>query len=253
MAWPDGVDRLILDEIDSTNEEARRRARAGSVAFAERPLWIMARRQTAGRGRRGNAWIAPEGNLNATLLMRPVQPAAQAALLGFVACLACAELLDAYAPQAKVTVKWPNDALLNGGKVAGVLLESEGAGSRLDWLAIGVGVNLAHRPELAEAAGGGLAPTSLRAAGAAVPTPQEALETLAAAFDRRARVLAEQGFAPIREEWLSRAARLGEQVEARLPRETLRGVFEGLDADGAMILRTAQGPRAIAAAQVHFP
>ncbi|SES94468.1 biotin--[acetyl-CoA-carboxylase] ligase [Oceanicella actignis] len=255
MNWPEGVGRLILDEIDSTNEEARRRARSRAAAggWDGRPLWIMARRQLAGRGRRGAPWTAPEGNLNATLLMRPEAPAAQAALLSFAACLAVAELLDAHAPGGRVALKWPNDALLDGGKVAGVLLESEGAGPRLDWLAIGVGVNLAAHPQLPPEARGAFPPTSLRAAGAMAPRPEEALEILAAAFARRAARMAREGFAPIREEWLARAARLGQTIEARLPGRVLRGVFEDVDGEGALVLRTGDGPVRIAAAEVHFP
>jgi BirA family transcriptional regulator, biotin operon repressor / biotin---[acetyl-CoA-carboxylase] ligase len=249
MAFPEGVDRLILDEIDSTNEEARRRAHEGAVG----PVWIMARRQHAGRGRRGAVWRAPEGNLNATLLLRPRMSPAQAALLSFVGCLAVAELLDACAPRAAVAVKWPNDALLDGGKVAGVLLESEGRSGALDWLAVGIGVNLAHRPELPEGERGAFPPVSLRAAGVIPPSPEEALELLAAAFHRRLARFEAEGFAPIRAEWLSRAARLGETVVARLPRETVTGVFAEIDAEGALVLDAPSGRRAIAAAEVHFP
>lgn len=250
MAFPEGVDRLILDEVDSTNDEARRRAREG----AARPLWVMARRQVAGRGRRGNVWRTPEGNLTATLLLpRPTMPPAQGALLSFISGLAVAELLEACAPRASVAVKWPNDTLLNGGKVSGVLLESEGRAGALDWLAVGIGVNLAHHPEIPPEEAGAFPPVSLRSAGVAPPSPEEALDLLASAFHRRLALFETDGFGPIRAEWLSRAARLGEPIVARLPRESIPGVFADIDAEGALILDTPSGRRAIAAAEVHFP
>ncbi len=235
-----------LDSVDSTNEEARRRAEAGAAA----PLWIVARRQEAARGRRGRAWAAPEGNLSATCLMRPDAPPAQVALLSFAACLAVAETFAALAPKAQIALKWPNDALLNGRKAAGVLLETSGAGGRVDWLAVGVGLNLAHHPE---AEPGAWPTTSVAAETGAAPSPEDALTLLAAGFDRWARLLAAEGFAPLRAAWLARAARLGEKVVARLPREEVEGVFADLDADGALVLTRPEGARRIAAADLYFP
>jgi BirA family biotin operon repressor/biotin-[acetyl-CoA-carboxylase] ligase len=243
--WPPGVGLLTLDETDSTNEEARRRAAAGETG----PLWIMARRQTAARGRRGRAWAAPEGNLSATCLLRPALPPAQAALLSFAACLAVAETFDALAPGAAVALKWPNDALLNGRKAAGVLLESAGAGDRLDWLAVGVGVNLAHHPEPQPDA---WPPTSLAAETGAAPDPADALRHLAASFAAWSARLEAEGFAPLRAAWLARAARLGENVVARLPNEAASGVFIDIAADGALILSQPGGTRRIQAADVFF-
>lgn len=225
---------------------ARDHARGGYAG----PLWIMTPEQTAGRGRRGRAWTAPRGNLNATLLIRPEQPPAQAALLSFAAALAVADLVGAAAPQAPVALKWPNDVLVEGGKISGILLESEGQGDRLSWLAIGIGVNLVAAPPADPEAAH--EPTCL-ADHVDPPTPDRALTTLAARFARwRARFDAE-GFEPLRAAWLARAARLGEPIEARLPSETLRGTFADLDADGALVLHTASGLRRIAAADVFFP
>ena len=136
ISWPAG--RIRYEELDSTNSEARRRAEAGEQG----PLWISADRQTAGRGRRGRAWTSGEGNLAATLLLRPGTPAPVTGQLSFVAALATAEMAAQFAPQAAITVKWPNDVLGAGKKLAGILLEG-GA----DWLAIGVGVNLTSFPE----------------------------------------------------------------------------------------------------------
>ena len=245
--WPEGHARLILDETPSTQDVARAEARAGRAG----PLWIMARRQTAGRGRRGRVWTAPPGNLSCTVLLRPGVPAKLAAGYGFVAALAMAELVSAAAPAGRVALKWPNDVVLDGGKAAGVLLESEGQGGRVDWIAAGMGVNLAGHPP-AEA-GAALPPISVAATGATPPPPEEALTILAAAFARHAARLEAGGFAPIREAWLARAFRFGEEIEARLPAETIRGRFADLDADGALVLHVPGGVRRVPAADVHFP
>ena len=245
MGWPPGWGRVVLDEIDSTNEEARRRAGAG----AGTPLWIAARRQTAGRGRRGRIWVGPEGNLCATALLRPRLTPREAALLSFAACLAVAETLEAVAPMAQVALKWPNDALLNGRKAAGVLLESAGRGAALDWLAVGVGLNLARHPEPAPEA---WPPTSVLAETGAAPSPDFALERLAAAFALWAGRLETEGFAPLRVAWLARAARLGQKIVARLPEERVEGVFSDLDAGGALVLTGPTGLRRVHAADVFF-
>lgn len=242
--WPRGVGLVILDEIDSTNEEARRRAAAG----AEAPLWIMARRQLAGRGRQGRVWAEGDGNLYATLLMRPGMPASMSALLSFAACLSVAEFFEAQGGRA--ALKWPNDALLGDGKAAGVLLESAGRGGKLDWLAIGVGVNLVSAP-VADGAGPHPPTSVLRETGAQVEA-EDALTMIAARLARWAAVLTMEGFAPLRDAWLSRAARLGQRIEARTPRESVAGVFEDVDTEGALVLRTATGPRRIHAADIYF-
>jgi BirA family biotin operon repressor/biotin-[acetyl-CoA-carboxylase] ligase len=140
--WPPGYDCLILDEIDSTNEEARRRSPSA------RPLWIAARRQSAGRGRQGRGWVSPAGNLSATLLIGRDEPPAALATLSFHAALALVDVLARFAPQAGIATKWPNDALLNGRKTAGVLLENFGPGGGHGAnLAIGIGINLAGHPD----------------------------------------------------------------------------------------------------------
>lgn len=243
--WPPGVGLLWFDTLDSTSDEAQRRATAGEAG----PLWIWARTQTAARGRRGRVWQAPPGNLSATCLMRPACAPAIAALHSFAACLAVADLFDAVAPGAAVSLKWPNDALLNGRKAAGVLLESAGSGARVDWLSVGVGVNLAHAPEVGPE---DWPATSVAAETGAAPDAGAALGVLAAAFARWSAVLAAHGFAPLRAAWLARAARLGQRVAARLPHETVEGVFTDLDADGALMLAQGARLRRIQAADVFF-
>lgn len=242
--WPAGVGRVVLDEIDSTNEEARRRAETGAPG----PVWIAARRQVKGRGRQGRAWSEAEGNLAATLLLRPADGAAAASLLSFVAALAIAELFEAAG--ARPALKWPNDVLLGGRKASGILLEGSGKGARMDWLAVGCGVNLvAHPPGEPGAAH---PPTDLLTETGSRLGFEAALEGLAAGFARWSARLGAEGFGPVREAWLARAARLGERIEARLPRETVAGLFEDVDAEGALVLRTAGGARRIHAADIYF-
>ncbi len=243
--WPDGVDRVVLDSVDSTMSEAARCA--ASIA---RPTWIMAHTQTAGRGRRGRVWITPEGNLNATLIFKPTASAAQAAQRSFVAANALYQALALYVPSEKLALKWPNDVLLKGGKVAGILLESSGQGGLVDWLSIGVGVNLQHIPEAVQDAA--FAPTSLKAAGGLVVAPIDFLAALAQAYADQEVIYLRQGFGQTREIWLKNAARLGEVITARTARDEISGIFDTIDADGNLVLITGKGRQAIPAADVYF-
>lgn len=244
-AWPAGYARKEFDTLDSTNEEARRMAAAG----ADTPVWITARHQSAGRGRRGRDWQSPHGNLAATLLLRPDRGPAECAQLSFVAALAAAETVARLAPAAGIGLKWPNDVLVEGKKIAGILLEAaSGAGVVPVWLAVGIGINLAHHPQDTE-----FPATSIAALGASAPPPAEALAHLATAFAKWYDVWRAEGFAPVREAWLARAVRLGEAIRARLGQEEATGVFEGIDETGALILRQAgDRVRAISAGDVFF-
>ena len=242
---PAGYAVAVFDEIDSTNEEARRRGALGERG----PLWICARRQSAGRGRRGREWDSPEGNLMATLLIAPGVGAADAARLSFVAALAVHDLVSTYAVRAAVRVKWPNDVLIDGKKVAGILLESSGHEGQdiVPWLAVGIGVNLIQAPATATF------PATFLGAHGPAPTPGEALAELAQAWETRFRVWRVGGFAAIREAWLAIAAGVGQQIEVRLPGETLQGRFETLMPDGALSLLLPTGARrAITAGEVFF-
>lgn len=245
LAWPSGYELREWAEIDSTNEEARRLAAAGEKG----PVWLRADRQTAGRGRRGRAWESPTGNLAATLLIVPNKPASECAQLSFVTAIAAADTASVFASGADIKVKWPNDVLANGRKLAGILLESaSGADSVLSFLAIGVGMNLAHFPPDTE-----FPATSLAALGASAPSPSAALVQLAAHFAKWYDVWMTSGFTPIQDAWLARAAGLGTRIRARLTHEETSGVFEGIDATGALILRETQGrTRTIAAGEVFF-
>lgn len=221
------------DELDSTNAEARRRAEGGEGG----PVWITAAVQTAGRGRRGRAWSTNRGNLAATLLTLTDRPPAEAAQLSFVAALAACDLADTCLGPGAAQLKWPNDVVVHGRKAVGILVES---GSRADgrlWLAVGIGVNLAHAPQDVER------PATAFAEHMAGPPPEPgvALEVLASAFERWRTAWATQGFPAIAAGWSLRATGIGQRCEARLPNRTLRGVAEGLDPDGALRLRLDDG------------
>jgi BirA family transcriptional regulator, biotin operon repressor / biotin---[acetyl-CoA-carboxylase] ligase len=243
-----GASHIALAEIDSTNAEGFRRA-AGLTG----PTWISAGLQTAGRGRRSRPWSSPLGNLYATLVLKPVEPAETVALRSFAAalalhdaCVALTGLPDSF------TLKWPNDVLLNGGKLAGILLESAGLGTANPVLCIGIGVNLIAAPDPATVEPGAVPPVSLLQETGHRITPEVFLHALAPAYARWEATFQTEGFAPLRTAWLSHAARLGEPIRARTGHDTHVGTFQTIDATGNLILGTPAGPLAIPAAEVFF-
>lgn len=244
---PPGYEVAIFDTLDSTMDEARRQAASGVTG----PLWIVAASQSKGRGRRSRAWESGAGNLLCTLLLNPGMAPAEAAKLSFMAALCVGETIDHFLGNSlRIRYKWPNDVLLDGRKVAGILLESvSAAAGAVVWLSIGIGINLAHYPEaIAQPA------TSLRAAGIEPPAPHAALEVLAARFDEWLSRWRKEGFSPVKAAWLARAARMGEQIEVRLDKQTLPGIFTALDDSGALVLTLADGTvRLISAGDVFFP
>lgn len=237
-----------FDSLDSTNAEARRRAEAGEGG----PLWLAARAQDSGRGRRGRTWTSEPGNLFATLLTTTTRPASEAAQVSFLAALAVTDLLDHFSEPERVAIKWPNDVLLDGQKASGLLVES---GARPDgglWLAVGIGVNLAHAPEATERPAIALA-QALRPDLAAPPLPEEALGVLADSvavwLDRWDRF----GFPLVLDAWRRRARGLDGPCTARLPNETVEGRADGVEPDGALRLRLMDGSlRRISAGDVFF-
>jgi BirA family biotin operon repressor/biotin-[acetyl-CoA-carboxylase] ligase len=236
--------RLVaLDSVGSTNEEARRLAAAG----AEDGTLVWAREQTAGRGRRGRAWRSPRGNLYLSLVLRPDCAPGEAAQLGFVAALAVGATCGGFVPPlTDLHYKWPNDVLLGGRKVSGILIESESdPAGRLAWLVLGLGLNVAAAPEATA-----FPATSLRDEGAGDLPVEPVLEALARHFLAWTDRWLADGFAPVRAAWKRRAWRLGEEIHARLPNDELRGRFEDLDETGALVLETAAGPRRITAGEV---
>ncbi|MCR9125402.1 MAG: biotin--[acetyl-CoA-carboxylase] ligase [Rhodobacteraceae bacterium] len=246
--WPAGYDLRVLDTVDSTLDEAARMAPdlAG-------PVWIMALKQTAARGRRGRPWRDTPGNLAATLVLRPTGGPGQAALRSFVAALALWEACAAVTGRPECfALKWPNDVLLNDGKLAGILLESVGAGRSVSYLAVGIGVNLVAAPEVGAVERHAVRPVSLLAETGVTVDPEDFLRVLAASFAEWEERLCRDGFAPVRNAWLAHAARLGAPIVVRTGDVETHGRFETIDEVGNLVLATPEGPRHIAAADVYF-
>ncbi|MBL9051263.1 MAG: biotin--[acetyl-CoA-carboxylase] ligase [Tabrizicola sp.] len=243
-----GAGRIVLPEIDSTNAEGFRRADG-----LDRPTWILAGLQTAGRGRRARPWVSPKGNFHATLVLKPDEPPEIVALRSFAAALALRDALVGLTGLSQgFTLKWPNDVLLSGGKLAGILLESAGLETANPVLCIGIGVNLIAAPDASLVEAGATLPVALLAETGLRVEPAAFLEALAPAYAAWEATFRAQGFAPLRDAWLTHAAKLGEVIRARTGTETREGVFEGIDETGNLILRMAQGPVAIPAAEVFF-
>lgn len=239
-----GAEIEIFQELDSTSLEAKRRAEQGAV----KPLWILALRQRAGYGRRGSAWMQNEGDVAATLLFAPAASGEKLPQLSFVAALAVFDSIRRYAPKAIVSLKWPNDILVDGKKIAGLLLELVSPPNSPLIVALGVGVNVVTSPEIADY------PTSkLIDYCAPPPSPHEFVRTLDEAFAAWRLRWEAGGFPEIRDEWLSHAAHLGERISVRSPSETIVGVFEDLDSEGNLILSSPEGRRLIAAGAIMPP
>jgi len=248
MSWPAGYGKRVLPEVDSTLDEAARIA--DGLAG---PEWILALRQTKGRGRRGRDWKDPKGNFAATLVMRPESAPGQAALRSFVAALAVYDACVAVTGRSDgLSLKWPNDVLLKGGKLAGILLESSGNGKGVNHLFVGIGVNLVETPMKEWLEPGAVWPVSLLSETGVQVSPEDFLEALAEAFARYEHQFSTYGFEPIRTEWLARAAKLGEVITARTANSETEGTFETVDANGNLVLNTAKGRVSIPAADIFF-
>lgn len=215
----------------STNADLLTLARDGAV---EDGVWLRAEQQTAGRGRQGRAWQSPPGNLYASTVVRLLPHDPRAAGLALVAAVALEEAVRGALPDASnLQLKWPNDLLLGGAKLSGILLERGG-----EHVVVGIGVNVAHHPELPDRP-----TTSLRAAGAAVDAAVF-LDDLAQRFARWFETWRGQGIAPIAAQWGERAHPVGTTLSVRLPDgAALAGRFAGLDASGALLLDLADGTR----------
>ncbi len=234
---PDFFQPVRLDRVGSTNEELKRLAALG----AGEGTLIIAAEQTAGRGRQRRSWISPPGNLYASLLLRPERPMRVALEIGFVVAVVVADALTAQLPPtAEVRLKWPNDVLIGGRKVAGILMEADGAANGdIHWLAVGLGVNIAAHPPADSTA---YPATSLWAEGATGLTVEPVLASFAMAFLEGYRRWLSEGFAPVRRAWLARAFGRGGTVDVRLDATTtVRGRFLDLAEDGALVLEEDGG------------
>ena len=234
-------------------------ARAGDPG----KLWVVSKNQQSGRGRRGRAWLSPEGNLAATLLVVADFELRLAATLGFVAGLALADALDAVVPKGRISIgvdggsgegrnrfelKWPNDVLASGAKMAGILLESTLLDNGRFAVAVGIGVNVVAYPQDVP-----YPATSLKALGANCDAEMLFL-ALSDAWQENARLWGDgRGLAAIRRRWLERAAGIGSEVAVRIDGNVVRGTFETIDDDCRFVIRDKNGSVVtIAAGDVHF-
>jgi BirA family biotin operon repressor/biotin-[acetyl-CoA-carboxylase] ligase len=230
--FPSGARLAFFESLDSTSLEARRRVGAGEAG----PLWIIAARQTAGYGRRGSAWLQHDGDFAGTFLFRSGAARETLPQLSFVAALSVSDAIMRHAPRARLTLKWPNDVLADGGKIAGLLLEL----LRVDdpVIALGVGVNIISAPD-------GVAYRTARLIdncdGAPIPDPKMFGVTLDETFAAWRALWMAEGFAPIREAWLMRAESLGRRMKVETAGRIVEGLMEGIDEEGALLIRTDTG------------
>lgn len=240
ISLPDGYSLHRFDEIDGTNAEA---LRAGAP---DRHVYL-ARRQTAGRGRQGREWISPPGNLFATICIAPPQDR-NPAQLAFVAGLAVLDAVSEVAPEGDFDLKWPNDILASGRKLSGILIEAGEEG-----YAVGIGVNVVASPpdgavqypatDLQSVSGPGF-----------VPSAETLLEAICRHFAVWHGRWAADGFEPLRAVWLASAHGMGDTIAASTGSDRIEGRFQGLDADGALVLEDSGGDlRIITAGDVFFP
>ena len=222
----------VVAETGSTNADLLAAAPTGAAEGD----WLVAERQTAGRGREGRNWASPPGNLYASTLvrLRPADPPATG--LALVAAVALDEAASAFLPGgAPLQLKWPNDLLLGGAKLAGILLERHG-----ECVVAGFGVNLAHHPDQLGR------PVTHLGEHAPAPTPLAFAEALAEAVARWLGRWRAEGLGAVRTRWLARAHPAGTALSAALPEGgRAEGLFEGLAEDGALRLRLADGSRRV--------
>ncbi len=239
---------LSFDSLDSTNEEAKRLARGGGSHGAV----IWAKRQTEGKGRMGRVWISAEGNLFVSVLLAPDKPMKEFAQLSFVAALAVIESLEGLIPETyRLQCKWPNDILLGGRKVGGILLESFQTGDNghgKPWVVVGVGVNVDSFPPRTE-----FPATCLKDAGVELVSAKIILSRFIHHFIERYDEWTTMGFTPVRRKWTGVAWGIDERIRARLPDDTIEGICHGIDEDGSLVLGLDNGRKQQVHAADVFP
>lgn len=236
---------LAFDELDSTNEEAKRLARAGGSHGAV----IWAKRQTSGKGRMGRSWVSPEGNLFVSILLQPGKDVKQFAQISFVAAVAAAEsLIPLLPPGRKLRLKWPNDILLDDKKLGGILLESFQTETGQSWVVVGIGLNVERFPTETE-----FPATCLKDAGVELISAKIVLSRLVHHFIETYNEWDAKEFAPIRKAWTSHAWGIGKPLRARLPDGEITGVAEGIDDAGSLILTLPDGKKRYIHAADIFP
>jgi len=237
---------LAFDTLDSTNEEAKRLARAGGAHGAV----VWAKKQTGGKGRMGRSWVSHDGNLFVSILLKPGKPIAELPQLSFVAAIAVVEALTAvFEKDHKLACKWPNDVLLDGKKLAGILLESfpcEVDGKY--WVVVGVGVNVDSYPKDVQ-----FPATCLTEAGVELVSAKIVLSRFIHHFIESYNEWSNKGFADTRKHWLKHAWGLKKEITAQLPEGAIKGIFYDINADGNLILKDEEGEKHTIYAADIFP
>ncbi len=234
----------VHDTLPSTSEVCRARAVEGEAAG----LAVMARRQEAGRGSFGRAWASPEGNLYISVLLRPVGRLNEGGLWSLLVAVALADAVAEVVPDpAALRLKWPNDLLLNGAKTAGILLDSAAnPDGSFASLVIGIGLNIATKPDLPDR------PTARLADVVAPPEPEAMAARLLGSLGRWIGIQAAEGFGPVRAAWLARGPEVGTVMRLRYGTTDVDGSFAGLAEDGSILLDIAGKRRAFAAGEVRL-
>lgn len=245
---PAAYNLVPFETVTSTMNEARALAEQGEGAAPDGTL-VWAREQTEGRGRRGSEWESSKGNFHVSLIVRPDVTAAEAAQLGFVTgCAVYDTVGELCEPGIDCRLKWPNDILVNDGKIGGLLLEAKGdVGKPVDYVIIGLGLNLLSHPKNTA-----FPATDFMAEGQAIPDT-DFLVSFSRHFMEWAGRWVEEGFAPIRAHWKWRARGLREEIVVRLPNDEISGIFEDLGEDGQLVLNVAGDKQSISVGDVFFP
>ncbi len=237
MALIDKWIYYIFDEVSSTNDVIKQYCSKSGKYIA-----VYAKKQTAGRGRRGRNWESPRGNLFFSMAFEyELQRAGE---LAFACSLSLLQAVKKIAPYADIKLKWPNDVLLNNAKMSGILLE-KGAEK---YMIIGVGVNVAASPKIENAV---YDITSLADAGIKIK-PQELLHLFMESFSQNLSLLQANGFAVLREKWLENAKNLGKEIIVRQNGTKEKGIFKGIDENAALLMETPAGVKKILAGDVFF-
>ncbi len=246
---PAGWRALAFESLDSTNAALRRIVEIEGDAAEGLTIW--AKTQTAGRGRMGRTWESPEGNVYTSILVQAPEDQATAPQVGFVTAVAVAEAILELprhnAPPPPLSHKWPNDVLVDGAKVSGILPEMVSGLDGGAWIVVGIGINLRSvNVESAAYPVGSLDSYKIDT------TPEHVLTVLCRAISAHLMNWRERGFEPVREAWLKKAPPIGFEMTVGVPTGPVRGNFAGLDVDGALLLDSPQGRKRILAGDVLF-
>ena len=240
-------DFVILDETESTNSEALKLAK-----FTDKPTFVVAKKQTNGRGRVDRSWLDPVGNFSGSILIKIDEDLQRLALRSFVAALAVFDAIDQkISKKHELVIKWPNDLLLNGKKICGILLETRNFGT-VSALVIGIGVNLLSSPNLDKNQNIIIKPGSILGETGIKLDPIDFSELIADQYAMRENQFRTMGFSKIREIWMDRATKLGKRIIARTPNVEYHGIFDSVDEKGQLILITNGEKKKIAAAEIFF-